>query len=46
VDGKPINTADQLFAILERRKPGDEITLQLWNKGQTREAKVKLEPPK
>ena len=46
LDGKKIITADQLFAVLERRSPGEEITLQVWRNGQTREVKVKLDPPK
>jgi S1-C subfamily serine protease len=46
IDGKKVTTADQLFAVLERHKAGEEITLQLWFKGQTREAKLMLEPAK
>ena len=46
VDGKPVNNSDQLYAALERHKPGDEVTLTLYRNKQTREVKVKLETPK
>ena len=46
IDGKPVTTRDQVYAILERHKPGDEVTLQVWRDGQTRQVKVKLDPPK
>ena len=46
LDGKKILTADQLFAVLERRSPGEEITLQVWRDGKTREVKLKLDPPR
>ena len=46
IDGKPVATRDQVYAILERHKPGDEITLTVWRQGETRQVKVKLDPPK
>ena len=46
VNGKAVNSSDELYAALERRKPGDEVTLTLYRNKQTREVKVKLEVPK
>ncbi len=46
VDGKTIQSADGLFALLERRKAGDEITLKLFRDKKTRDVKIKLEQPK
>ncbi|MEA2710615.1 MAG: hypothetical protein QOF78_3216 [Phycisphaerales bacterium] len=46
VNGKPVRNSDQLYAALERLKPGDVVTLTLYRNQQTREAKVTLEVPK
>ena len=46
VNGKPVNSSDELYAALERRKPGDEVTLTLYRNKQTREVRVKLEAPR
>ncbi|HYO11038.1 MAG TPA: trypsin-like peptidase domain-containing protein [Tepidisphaeraceae bacterium] len=46
VDGKKVTTSEQLYALLERRKPGDEIDLQIFRDGETRHVKVKLDPPR
>ena len=45
VDGKPVTNSDQLFAALERKKPGDEVALKLYRDKQTRDVTVKLEAP-
>jgi len=42
IDGKPVATRDQVYAILERHKPGDEITLTVKRGGDTSQIKVKL----
>ena len=46
VDGRKIRTVDELFAALERRSAGDEITMQLWREGKTREVKITLGEPR
>ena len=46
VNGKPVKNSDELYAALERRKPGDEVTLTLYRNKQTRDVKVKLEVPR
>ena len=46
VDGKPTQNADQLFAVLERHKAGDEVTIKVYRDGESRDVKVKLEQPK
>jgi S1-C subfamily serine protease len=46
VDGKTIQSADGLFAVLERHHGGDEITLKLFRDKATRDVKVTLEQPK
>jgi S1-C subfamily serine protease len=45
-DGKKLTTADQLYAVQEAHKPGDEIELQVYRDGETRTVKVKLDPPR
>jgi S1-C subfamily serine protease len=45
-DGQRVRAADELFAVLERHKPGDTITLGVWRAGQQREVQVRLEPPR
>jgi S1-C subfamily serine protease len=46
VNGKAVNSSDQLYSALEKRKPGDEITLTLYRNKQTRDVKLTLETPK
>jgi S1-C subfamily serine protease len=46
VDGKPVKTSDQLYALLEKKKAGDQVTLTLFREGQTRDVTVPLEAPK
>src|SRR5439155_3132097 len=46
VDGKTVTAADDLFAVLERHKAGDEINVKVYRDGQTRNVTVKLDPPK
>jgi S1-C subfamily serine protease len=42
IDGKPIRTADQLVAAVQRHDPGDSIGLRIWRNRQVQEATVKL----
>ena len=46
VDGKTVTAADDLFAVLERHKAGDEINVKVYRDGQSRNVTVKLDPPK
>jgi S1-C subfamily serine protease len=46
IDGKDVRSADQVYAILERHKPGDELPLRIWRDGQQVELTVKLDPPR
>jgi S1-C subfamily serine protease len=42
VDADPVNDLDQLLTLLERRQPGDTVTLTVWRSGQTRKQSVVL----
>ena len=42
VEGEPVGDFDELLTILERRQPGDTVTLTLWRAGQTRKQAVVL----
>ncbi|MCW5635887.1 MAG: trypsin-like peptidase domain-containing protein [Rubrivivax sp.] len=42
VDGEPVKDFDDMLALLERRQPGDTVTLTLWRDGQTRRQAVQL----
>jgi S1-C subfamily serine protease len=45
IDGEPVGDFDDLLAQLERRQPGDRVTLSLWRAGQTRQQSVVLGGP-
>jgi S1-C subfamily serine protease len=42
VDGKAVNTFDDLIAFLSQKNPGDKVTLTLERAGQTRDVTVTL----
>ncbi|HEY3021767.1 MAG TPA: trypsin-like peptidase domain-containing protein [Solirubrobacteraceae bacterium] len=42
VDGKDVNTSDDLASAVENHKPGDEVTLEVLSGKSKRDAKVKL----
>ena len=42
IDGEPIETADDMFTVLERLSPGDACTLTVWRAGDVRKRTVKL----
>jgi S1-C subfamily serine protease len=46
VDGREIASLDDLFAVLERRRPGDVVKVRVLREGETRELEVKLEAPR
>jgi S1-C subfamily serine protease len=43
VDGRKVGNADQLIGALSRLEPGQEVTLKVWNNGQVRDVRVKLD---
>ena len=45
VDGYPVTDPNQLFARLERYKPGDTVKLSIWRDGSESEVSVKLGEP-
>ena len=42
IDGKPIRTADQLVAAIQRHDRGDSIALRIWRNRQVQELTMKL----
>jgi S1-C subfamily serine protease len=44
VNGEPVADLDDMLAQLERRAPGDTVTLTLWRAGSTRKQPVVLAP--
>lgn len=44
-EGREIGTADQLFAILERYKPGQTVSFKVWREGEVREVAITLVAP-
>jgi S1-C subfamily serine protease len=42
IDNEPVATLDDLLEQLERRAPGESVTLTLWRSGQTRKQSVTL----
>ena len=42
VDGQPVTDLDDVLTLLERKEPGDSVTLTLWNSGKTRQQKLAL----
>jgi S1-C subfamily serine protease len=43
IDGQPVQSGNDLYAVLERYKPGDTVTLTYVRGGQREEVKVTLE---
>lgn len=46
VNGKKVDSKNQLVGLISNSNVGDEITLKVWHKGNTKEIKVKLEEKK
>ncbi len=42
INDEPVADLDQMLAQLERRQPGDSVTLSVWRNGQTRKQRVVL----
>jgi S1-C subfamily serine protease len=45
IDGKPVKSTADLQGRLADYRPGDTVTLTLWNDGKTRKARVRLQAP-
>jgi S1-C subfamily serine protease len=45
IDDKPVRSRSDLLGRLGGYKPGDTVTLTLWNEGKTRKARVRLAAP-
>jgi len=43
VDGKPVDSADELSSVVASKEPGETLTLEFHRKGKTEELRVKLE---
>lgn len=46
IDGEKIDEKHQLASILSEKNVNDEVTLEVWHKGETKKVKVKLEERK
>ncbi len=44
VDGKPVNTSNELQSEIAKRRPGETVELTIWRNGKTIKKKVKLDP--
>jgi S1-C subfamily serine protease len=42
IDGAPVTQVDQLFAIVQKKHPGDTLKIELWHDGSTRTVTAKL----
>ena len=42
INDEPVADLDEMRAQLERRQPGDSVTLSVWRYGQTRKHSVLL----
>jgi S1-C subfamily serine protease len=43
VDGQRVRTADEFLSIIEGKKPGDEVTVNVIREGRPRDVRVKLD---
>ena len=43
IDGKPVDSMDDVVAAVDRRKPGERMTVRILRDGQTRDLPVELE---
>ncbi|MDP3084361.1 MAG: PDZ domain-containing protein [Rubrivivax sp.] len=42
VDGEAVNDLDDMLTLLERRQPGDAVTLSVWRGGRARKQSAVL----
>ena len=45
IDGREVESIDDLYAALERHKAGDAVKVRVLREGRTSEVEVRLEPP-
>jgi S1-C subfamily serine protease len=45
IDGQPVADLDDMLTLLERRQPGEAVTLTVWRAGKTRKESVVLRRP-
>ena len=46
IDGTKIDEKHQLANLISEKNVGDEVTLEVWHKGETKKVQVKLEERK
>lgn len=46
IDGQKIDTDTPLGLVISNKRVGDEVTLKVWHKGETKEVRVRLEERK
>ena len=46
MNGQKIDTENTLADLIAEKQVGDEVTLKMWHKGDTKEVKVRLEERK
>lgn len=46
IDGEKIDTDTTLGSLIGEKRVGDEVTLRIWHKGETKEVKLRLEERK
>jgi S1-C subfamily serine protease len=42
IDGKPVTSVDQLFALVQQKNPGDTMKIELWHDGSQKTVTAKL----
>ncbi|MGZ4289940.1 MAG: S1C family serine protease [Gaiellaceae bacterium] len=42
IDGRPVSEVEQLFSAVQRKHPGDKLSVELWHHGSKRTVTVKL----
>ncbi len=45
INGEPVNDFDDMLTALERRQPGETVTLTVWREGRTRQQALVLAAP-
>jgi S1-C subfamily serine protease len=44
INDEPVDSLDDMLAALERRQPGDAVTLRVWREGRSRSVETRLVP--
>ena len=45
INGEAVNDLDDMLSLLEKRQPGESVSLSVWRDGQTRKQAVVLAAP-